>query len=382
MKLKERKMVVLNQAANYLTIGVCNEFVNAGFEVVLITGSVHVQGEPLSHKIKIDPIIKWQEEHGIKKGFVYIQAMWSMWWKLMMKYSRHEVFFISVPPMAYLLNLILPHRFSMLIWDVYPDVLKITGMKEEHRVYRIWSQLNRFSFKKAYKLFTIGEVMKGLLSNYTNRQILVQPIWSIFQENNKIAKEKNPFVQEHKLENKLVVQYSGNIGFTHKVELMLELAERLKENQDILFQIIGRGPRKLELEKLVKEKKLENCQFLPFQSDEIFPFSISAADLGIVILDEQASTGSVPSKSYNLMSYGIPSLYLASADSELNFYARHYEHAACFTEKQLDQAAEFILKAMTNRQAYEKMVCNSLLASQHFKRDNAQKLVMKYLDAS
>ena len=114
------------------------------------------------------------------------------------------------------------------------------------------------------------------------------------------------------MQNKFIVQYSGNIGVTHNVETLIEIAELLKDNTDILFQIIGRGPRKSKLENLVKEKNLPNCVFLPFQTDDMFPYSLSAADVGVVILDETTSKGSVPSKSYNLMSYGIPSLYIAS----------------------------------------------------------------------
>jgi hypothetical protein len=80
--------------------------------------------------------------------------------------ESYEVFFVSIPPMGYLLNLILPHRFSMVIWDVYPDIFKITGMKETHPLYRIWAALNRKSFKKAFKLFTISEKMADLVEVY------------------------------------------------------------------------------------------------------------------------------------------------------------------------------------------------------------------------
>ena len=114
----------------------------------------------------------------------------------MTKYRKHEVFFVSVPPMGYLLNIFLPHRFSMVIWDVYPDVFQITGMKQDHPVYRIWSWLNRKSFKKAYRLFTISEKMAELLHQYVDpAKVIVQPIWSIFQENEKVSKADNPFIK-------------------------------------------------------------------------------------------------------------------------------------------------------------------------------------------
>src|SRR5690606_5154171 len=232
----KRKIVVLNQAANYLTIGFCNAFAEQVNEVVLITGSVHVQGEALSDKVKVQYINQWHEAPASKKAVSYLTAMLRMWWLLMTKYRHHEVFFVSVPPMGYLLNLILPHRFSMVIWDVYPDVFKIAGMKESHPVYRIWAWLNRRSFKKSYKLFTISEKMAEVISQYiTQERIYIQPIWSIFQKNEKIEKKENPFIKAHNLENKFVVQYSGNIGLTHNVEALIEIAAYLQHQKHIIF---------------------------------------------------------------------------------------------------------------------------------------------------
>ena len=377
--MKPRKLVILNQAANYLTVGFANAFNEAFDEVVLMTGSVHVQGEELHNDIKVQYINQWQERPSWKKALSYLLALWNMWWLLLFKYRKHEVFFVSVPPMGYLLNLVLPHRFSMVIWDVFPDTLKITGMSKSHIIYRVWSKLNRWSFKKAHRIFTISERMADLLEQYVDRKkLIIQPIWSIFQANKKVDKTKNPFIQEHQLEDYFIVQYSGNIGLSHRVEVMVELAEQMQDQPHILFQIIGRGPRKPHLEQLVKQKNLPNCQFLPFQSDSMFPYSLSAADIGVVILDPSTSKGSVPSKSYNLMSYGIPALYIASSDSQLQVYADTYGHAACFSEEELQKAKSYILALSRDRKKYEQCAQQAETASQDFRRDNADAFVEKY----
>lgn len=377
---QSRKIVVINQAVNYLTIGFCNAFAEQFDEVSLVTGSIHTQGEELSSKVSVHYINKWVERPASKKMLSYLWGTFRIWLLLLTKYRKHEVFFVSLPPMAYLLNLVVPNKFSMIIWDVYPDIFKITGMKESHPLYRIWSWGNKKSFKKAYKLFTIGEKMADLIAVYVDRsKIIVQPIWSIFQKNERIAKDKNPFVATHELKGKFVVQYSGNIGLTHKVEIVVQLAELLQDNNDIIFQIIGRGPRVPVLQKMVEEKQLPNCRFLPFQTDEMFPYSLSACDLGIVILDEVTSKGSVPSKSYNLMSYGIPAVYVAGNDSELNDYAAKYQHAACFSESALDKARDFIIAMSRDKARWEAMSQNALQTSLLFRRDNADKFVELYL---
>ena len=378
MKIKDRKIVIINQAANYLTIGFANAFYEEFEHVTLMTGSVHVQGEELNNGIELKKINKWEESPALKKIISFLKALFLMWWLLITKYRKHEVFFVSVPPMGYLLNLVLPHKFSMVIWDVYPDVFKIAGMKDSHPIYKFWAFLNKKSFKKAFKIFTISTKMADLLKAYTDREVLVRPIWSIFQENNKTEKNKNIFITEHGLQNKFIVQYSGNIGVTHNVETLIEIAEVLKDNTEILFQIIGRGPRKSKLEKLVKEKNLPNCVFLPFQTDDMFPYSLSAADVGVVILDETTSKGSVPSKSYNLMSYGIPSLYIASKDSQLNEYTKKHKHGACFSKNELKDATEFLKNLSTNSLFYNEVSSNAIKAAKNFKRENADKFIKAY----
>src|SRR5690606_23385664 len=146
-----------NQAVNYLTIGLANAFHQKMDKVVLMTGSIHAQGETLNPEIEIQKINKWHESPVSKKALSYFIALCTMWYLLLIKYRKYEVLFVSVPPMGYLLNLFLPNKFSMIIWDIYPDIFKITGMEETSPVYRIWSWLNRKSFKKSYCLFTISE---------------------------------------------------------------------------------------------------------------------------------------------------------------------------------------------------------------------------------
>ena len=379
-KSGKQKIVIINQAVNYLTIGIANASAARFEHVTLITGSVHAQGEELHEHVNIHYINKWKEENDSGKVWIYFKALIRIWFLLLFKYRNHEVFFVSVPPMGYLLNIFLPNRCSMLIWDVFPDALKILGMKETYLFYRLWAYMNKRSFARAYRLFTIGERMADLLEKYVSRdKIIIQPIWSVFQENKKTEKNDNPFIRQHKIQDKFIVQYSGNIGLTHKVETMVELAERMKEHTNILFMIIGRGPRKKILQETVERKKLANCIFLPFQSDDMFPYSLSAADLGIVVLDELTSKGSVPSKSYNLMSLGIPSLYIAAEDSELKSYADKFRHAACYTEYQLNEAVQFILELSNSLEKYKIYSENALKASEHFKRDNADKMVAYYL---
>lgn len=376
-------LVLLNQEANYLTTGLANAFHSRFESVTLVVGTLYSQGEELDPRVKIVRINRMEESPGWKKAWSYLSALVRLWWLLMTRFRNHEVLFISVPPMGYLLNLILPHKFSMVIWDLYPDAFKVTGMTEKNWVYRIWAWLNRKSFRKAYRVFTIGDVLADAISKYVCRDKLsVHAIWSMFREAPRVTRSQNYFVKQHDLGEKFIVQYSGNIGVTHNVEFLIEIAEKMKENLRIMFQIIGRGSRKPYIERMVAERALGNLQVLPFQEDKMFPHSISAANLGVVILDESVSRGSVPSKAYNLMSFGIPALYISSAESQLARDAHKYGHARCFSVNEKDDICHFILKLVNDPELCQRMSQAALRAAENFTPANANKFVESYFKVS
>ena len=73
-KIKDRRIVVVNQASNYLTIGFCNAFAAKFDEVSLITGSIHVQGEELNPAVEVTYINRWFELPAKKKYFSYLRS--------------------------------------------------------------------------------------------------------------------------------------------------------------------------------------------------------------------------------------------------------------------------------------------------------------------
>ncbi len=379
-KITNRKVVVLNQAVNYLTVDLCNAFYKRFTTVALVTGNIHEQERVLDKNIEVSYITKWVASPLKKKLISNLKASAEMFWLLKTKYKEYEVFFISVPPMGYLINLIVPNRFSMLIWDVFPDALMSMGVKKNSFIFRSWSYLNKKSFKKAYQFYTISETMSELLEQYVSKEKqLITPIWSVFQNKKKIKKSNNLFIKQNNLDDKFIVQYSGNIARSHKVEYLLQIAEMLLKNDKIYFQIIGKGPRVSFLNKLIKEKKLTNCDILSFQSDDMFPYSLSAANLGVVILDSVSGKGSVPSKSYNLMSLGIPSLYISSKDSELYNYIQKYSNGKWIDKTMLKEAADFINELSQNKEMQKKYSFNAHKAASDFKLDNADRVIELYL---
>ena len=53
--------------------------------------------------------------------------------------------------------------------------------------------------------------------------------------------------------------YAGNLGKMQNVELILETAALMKDDQDVSFYIVGGGVNEEQLKTFAKEKRIEQC---------------------------------------------------------------------------------------------------------------------------
>lgn len=202
----------------------------------------------------------------------------------------------------------------------------------------------------------------------------VIPLWSDNEFFKPIEKKKNPFVIQEKLENKFLVVYSGNIGITHNVELLPSFAEVLR-GTEICFVIIGDGEKKGDIEQTISKNNISNCILYPWQPIEKIPFTFAAADVGVVSLGSESSSLSVPSKTFNLMSAGVPLLCLANENSELAKIVGKYNNGKCFLPENKEDIITFIKKLASDSDYRQELSNNSLKASKDFCKENAQLFV-------
>ena len=368
-----RKIVFVNQAAGYLTIDIINAFCPHFDKVALISGIIREQDVPLNKKVAWSKINLYNRGNPAKKFLSWAIATIRIFFLLLTKYRKYEIFYITIPPFPYLLSIFLPNRFSVLVFDVYPDVLKIYNIKDTHWFYRLWVKWNRKVFKKAHRIYTIVDGMANLLSSYINKdKIHVIHNWSGLTDIKPIAKSENYFLSALGLQGKFIVQYAGNIGFTHNVELLVEVANNLHAEQDIFFLIVGRGEKVDFVQSIIEKYELKNCKILPFQQDHLLNDLLASADLGVIILDERISQVSLPSKIYNLQNVGIPLLCLASNNSEIKKHVDLFQNGRCFKQDDIQGIAQFIKELKSNNEFHKEMSAKSKQAAILFTSENAK----------
>ncbi len=377
-----KRIVFINQSSGTLMVDIVNAFGTKYEHLVLITGTKG--GEKyqagLLEKVKVDKIISYEKNTTFRRIFTWLWGWLQIWFKIILKYRKADLFIVSNPPMATLLPLFCRNPYSFLIYDTYPDVLVSTGVcRADSFIVRWWKKQNRKLYRKARNIYTIGEGMAECLTQYTEKEkIKIIPNWADVSFLKPCSKADNPFLKEYGLSDKFIVLYSGNLGNTHSVETIVEVAERLRYEQDICFVIIGEGGKKKKIGQMVEEKGLNNCRLLPWQPVERIPYSLGAADVGVITLDLSASALSVPSKTYAMLAVGCALLCIAGRDSELGGIVGKYQAGEIFAPDEVDRIADFVLGMKNDAEKLERYKRNARKAALDFTPENARQYVNRY----
>lgn len=140
--------------------------------------------------------------------------------------------------------------------------------------------------------------------------------WAHGEEVIPIAHEENSLRRAWGLEDKFVVGYSGNLGRVHEFDTMLEAAARLAAAQDVVFLVIGRGPRLAEVQARVQREGLSNVRFQPLQARAMLRESLGLPDVHLSVLRPEFEGLVMPSKLYGIMAAGRPTIFVGDPAGE------------------------------------------------------------------
>lgn len=368
-----RKTIFINQDSGYLMIDILNAYSSAGHECVLITGRLNVRNNPLNPGVRLERIIKYDRTTKFKRLVTWITGFFQIWLKLVFRYRNDNLFIVSNPPFAPLLTLLVRNSFKLLIFDVYPDALTELGyLSERSLIIKSWKRANKKVFARAAEIFTISDSMRYLLSYYDeNVEIKVVPLWTDNTFLKPLKPTENPFLLKYNLVEKFVVLYSGNIGLSGDVDVLVDIASKI-EREDIMFLIIGDGAKKAMIAQKVFDLGLENVMMLPWQLPSDLPYSLSSASIAVVSLGARASKLAIPSKLVNYLSVGAPILSISSMDSEVARLVTRYSCGRSFESDDISGMTDFIISVADDRKLQSELRYNSLKASADFSSSNCK----------
>lgn len=228
------------------------------------------------------------------------------------------------PPLLGALAAVLKRRWRCrLVYnvrDLYPDIAEVTGGVRSPFLLDLLRRGNDYAYERADLIVTLGHDMAQRIvgKGVPTDKVVVVPDWVDCGRIRPL--ESNPL--RRSFGDKFVVMYSGNIGLSQQLEVVLEAADRLRDDARILFALIGEGARKKWLQERASAMGLTNVVFLPYQPQEKLAESLGAADLHLIPLVAGAAGCLVPSKIYGILAAGRPFIAMMEDTAEVAQIAR------------------------------------------------------------
>jgi colanic acid biosynthesis glycosyl transferase WcaI len=241
-------------------------------------------------------------------------------------------------------------RFIFWVMDLNPDEAIAAGWLEENSFTgKVLKKVLRYSLRHASRVIVLDRFMKERIREHgvSDERIIVLPPWAhgdaLFDEAGRLA-----FRERHNLSQKFVVMYSGNHSPCHPLNTLLEAALKLADRSEIAFCFVGGGTEQSKVKAFAAQHKLKRVSSLPYQPLKGLAGSLSAADLHTVVMGDGFSGIVHPCKVYNILSIGIPFLYIGPTESHITDIAAQATNGFTMYSArhgEVDKVVAHILKA-------------------------------------
>ena len=139
-------IVFINQNAGYLMIDIIHAHADYP-QRTIIAGKLIERNAKLDKEVKFEKIIAYNRSSSIKRLFTWSWGFIQILWLVKVRYRKAELFIVTNPPFASFLPLFSSNVFSLLVYDVYPDVLIAYKMIDLNSfISRFWKNLNKRIF--------------------------------------------------------------------------------------------------------------------------------------------------------------------------------------------------------------------------------------------
>jgi colanic acid biosynthesis glycosyl transferase WcaI len=268
----------------------------------------------------------------LKKGLwqrlvSYVSYLTHAGWKLLLLPQKDVILGVSNPPFLSIILMIVSilsrSKYYFIMHDVYPEgLVAVNKLAPTSLATKLWRTLNKLSYRYANKIVVLGRDMQELLMNnyaITADKIAYIPNWSLTTTEAPIPFENNSLAQKLQLQDKFVVQYSGNMGLWHDIDTFIKAAAQLQSNPDIRFLFIGNGIRQKQAQQLAAELQLTNIIWLDFLPKEQLNTSLTCAHIALISLNVGLEGIAVPCKLYGILSSGKAIIAQVPAKSEIAY---------------------------------------------------------------
>lgn len=241
-------------------------------------------------------------------------------------------------------------KYIYNIQDFNPEQTMAVGYSKNKLVLKAMMWFDKFSCRQADKVIVVGRDMVETLKDrfkgrkvpnhtFINNWIDEKEIYPLPADHEKVV----AFKEKYGLQDKFIIMYSGNLGLYYDLENLMEVIEKFKDREDVVFAFVGEGTIREKLVQYKEKNNLQNVTFIPYQDKSDLIYSLNAGDVHWVVNAKGIRGVSVPSKLYGIMAAGKPVLGVLEKGSEARLIIEE-TGCGCVTEPGDYKGVEEIIK--------------------------------------
>lgn len=194
--------------------------------------------------------------------------------------------------------------------DLWPESAERLGLIKSRRLLRWSTRLEEFLYRKS--VLVSGQT-RGIVDNIGSRIPGKRLFWLPngadleYYDPGKVQSEWRK--ENHFSEEDLLFYYGGILGHAQGLEVILKAAERLKQQPEIKFVLMGSGPKRESLLELKEALKLNNVFFFDTLPKAKMREVLAAIDVALIPLKKlDLFKGAIPSKIFENLAMKNPVL--------------------------------------------------------------------------
>jgi colanic acid biosynthesis glycosyl transferase WcaI len=303
--------------------------------------------------------------------------------------SDTQWFGVTNPPFAlHLLTFVgalRKHNFTFMLLDLHPEgMLKLGSFSNLNPLIRLWLKLNRWSYHRVGRLAVLGRDMIPLIEKEYGilaSKIVYIPLWSPAYVNKPLGFSSSIFTNKWKLQEKFVVQYSGNMGLWHDMDSLVHAAKLLENSAQIQFIFVGSGIRQASAQALAEKLNVHNIRWYDFVSLEVLPESLAACHISLISQQSGLEGIAVPSKLYGILASGRAVVAQVPATSEVALAVTEHQCGLIAIPGNAEHLAQQIRKLADDPELVQTMGEQAFFAyKQFYTVEKAQARLERFLE--
>lgn len=241
-------------------------------------------------------------------------------------------------------------RYVLNVQDIFPQNAIDLGALTNPLLVGFFRWMERRAYKRADVVTAHSEGNRVQLANANPESAHKLQILHNWVDSSQFeVSGGEDFRETYGLQGKYIIVYGGVIGPAQGLEVILDIAARLRDLKDVVFLVVGEGLELPPLQERAARENLTNVVFKPFVSRERYVHLLKSADAGFLTLSAKMKTPVVPGKLLGYMAAGLPAFAFVNKESDAHPMIAEASCGFSCTPDQVDEAAEAVRNAYSNR---------------------------------